>query len=119
MTDPSEALRTALDYHEAWTANDIERAMTHLADDFVCEAPAGPVAGLDRYRQFLGGFAQTVRGVEMIAAFGDEQTALLMYDCRTTRADSVPTAECFTVSAGKIRRTRLIFDRTPFAAPPP
>ena len=41
MTEPSgAALKTALAYHRAWTGGDFERAMSYVADDIVCLAPA-------------------------------------------------------------------------------
>jgi hypothetical protein len=50
----------------------------------------------------------------MIAAFGDEETAMLMYDTETIPAKSAPAAECVTVRDGKIVYNRFIFDRLPF-----
>lgn len=50
----------------------------------------------------------------MIAAFGDDRTALLMYDTETIPAKSAPAAECLTVRGGKIVYNRFVFDRTPF-----
>ena len=50
----------------------------------------------------------------MIAAFGDDSTALLMYDTETIPAKSAPAAECVTVRDGKIVHNRFIFDRLPF-----
>lgn len=35
------ALRVALAYHRAWAAGDFEKAMTQVAPDIVCDAPAG------------------------------------------------------------------------------
>ena len=37
----SPALRTALAYHHAWTSHDLDQAMSYIADDIVCDAPAG------------------------------------------------------------------------------
>ena len=36
----SPALRTALAYHQAWTGHELEKAMSYIADDIVCDAPA-------------------------------------------------------------------------------
>ena len=52
----------------------------------------------------------------MIAAFGDERTALIMYDTQTVPVTSAPAAECVTVAGGKITYSRFIFDRAPFDA---
>ena len=41
----SPALDVALAYHEAWTSHDLEKAMSYIADDIVCDAPAGRLEG--------------------------------------------------------------------------
>jgi len=112
--DRSPALEVALAYYQAWTGKDIEAAMGHLADDVVCDAPAGRLQGVDAYRQFLGPFAQLLLGSELLAAFGDDITAVLVYDTRTPPVASAPGAECLTVRDGKIVHNRFIFDRLPF-----
>ena len=91
MTEsPSPALRVALAYYKAWTGKDIEAAMGHLADDVVCDAPAGRIEGVEAYREFLGPFAQMLLGDELLAAFGDQSKAVLVYDTRTPPVASAP-----------------------------
>jgi ketosteroid isomerase-like protein len=117
MTErPSPALQVALAYYQAWTSKDIDAAMRLLADDVVCDAPAGRLDGVQAYRQFLGPFAQMLLGSELLAAFGDETRAVLVYDTRTPPVASGPGAECLTVRDGKIAHNRFIFDRLPFEA---
>jgi ketosteroid isomerase-like protein len=111
----SSALQIALAHHRAWTGKDIEAAMTYLATDVVLDAPSGRITGIDAYREFLAPFAgQFLIRTEMLAAFGDDSTALLMYDTETIPAKSAPAAECVTVRDGKITYNRFIFDRLPF-----
>ena len=114
--DHGPALEVALAYYRAWTGKDIEAAMGHLAGDVVCDAPAGRLRGVEAYRQFLGPFAQLLLGSELLAAFGDDTTAVLVYDTRTPPVPSGPGAECLTVRDGKIVHNRFIFDRLPFEA---
>ena len=103
MTErPGPALRVALAYYQAWTSKDIDAAMRHLADDVVCDAPAGRIDGVRAYQQFLGPFAQMLLGTELLAAFGDQTRAVLVYDTRTPPVASAPGAECLTVRDGKI-----------------
>jgi hypothetical protein len=64
----------------------------------------------------MGPFVQILKGATMIAAFGDERTALIMYDTQTVPVKSAPGAECVTVTEGKITYSRFIFDRAPFDA---
>jgi ketosteroid isomerase-like protein len=113
MTSP--ALQIALAHHRAWTGKDLEQAMAYIADDVVLDAPPGRITGIQAYRHFLAPFAeQLLIRADLIAAFGDEKTALLMYDTETIPAKSAPAAECVTVRDGKIVHNRFIFDRLPF-----
>ena len=110
------ALRTALAYHHAWTSHDLDTAMSYVADDIVCDAPAGRIEGAEAYRAFMGPFIGILKGATMIAAFGDDKTALIMYDTETVPVRSAPGAECVTVENGKITYSRFVFDRAPFDA---
>jgi len=110
------ALRTALAYHRAWTHNNFDQAMAYIADDIVCRAPAGTLEGADAFRGFMGPFAEMLVEAKLVAAFGDERTALVMYDTATAMVSDAPGAECLTVSDGRITEMRLIFDRVPFDA---
>lgn len=112
----SPALRTWLAYYQAWTGHDIDAAMSYIADDIVCDAPAGRLEGADAYRAFMGPFTQILKSARLLAAFGDETTALAMYDTETVPVPSAPGAECVTVADGKIAYSRFLFDRAPFEA---
>jgi len=113
--EPSAALRVALAYHQAWTAKDLTLALKYVADDIVCDAPAGRIEGREAFRAFLEPFAQTLISASLIAAYGDERRALMMYDTSSPLVASGPGAECLTVELGKITHNRFIFDRLPFA----
>lgn len=113
MTSP--ALQIALSHHRAWTGKDLDAAMAYIADEVVLDAPPGRLLGSEAYRRFLEPFArQLLIRAEIIAAFGDAKTAVLVYDTETIPAKSAPAAECVTVQDGKIVYNRFIFDRAPF-----
>lgn len=112
----STPLQIALAYHEAWTSKNLDEAMTYVADDIVCDAPAGRIEGAAAYRAFMAPFVDMLLATDMIAAFGDDERAVVVYDTRTTLVDSGPGAECVTVNDGKITYSRFIFDRAPFMA---
>ncbi len=61
-------------------------------------------------------FTQLVTRSALIAAFGDDHTAMLMYDAETVPVPDAPGAECLTVVDGTITQIRIIFDRAPFMA---
>ena len=52
----------------------------------------------------------------LFRSFGNDQTALVMYDTHTVPVKSAPGAECVTVKDGKITYSRFVFDRAPFEA---
>ena len=112
----SPALQVALAYHYAWTGHDLDKAMSYIADDIICDAPAGRLVGAFEYREFMGPFVQILTGSELVAAFGDDEKAVVMYDTETVPVKSAPGAECVTVKDGKIIRSLFIFDRAPFDA---
>lgn len=112
MTTP---LDVALAYHRAWTtAHDIAPALAHVADDIVCDAPAGRIEGVAAFREFMGPFAQSLTGSELLGAFGDATHATLMYVARTVPVAEAPGAEWLTVADGRITAMRIVFDRLPF-----
>jgi SnoaL-like protein len=117
MTDSEPtALRVALAYHRAWTGHDFEQAMTYIAPDIVCRAPAGELRGAEAFRGFMGPFAEILVRSELRAAFGDDTQAVVVYDTDTIPVKDAPGAEWVTVSDGQIRTMRIIFDRLPFDA---
>jgi hypothetical protein len=111
---PSAALSTALAYYQAWTGKDLDRAMRYVAEGVVCENPTGRIEGLEAFRQFMTPFAQMLTGSDLLGAYGDAGTAVLVYNPHTTLVADAPSAERFTVRDGRIVHDLLIFDRTPF-----
>jgi len=112
----STALETALAYYRAWTGGDFEHAMTYIAEDIVCQAPSGRLDGAEAFRGFMEPFSRIVTRSNLVAAFGNDTTVVLMYDTDTVPVSDAPGAECLTVKEGKISHMRIIFDRLPFDA---
>ena len=115
MADSSAAREIAIAYYDAWTSKNIDRAMSYFAGDVVCDAPAGRIEGVAAYREFLGPFTEILLDANLIAAYGDDTTAVLVYNTKTVPVPDAPGAECLTVADGKIVYNRFIFDRLPFA----
>ena len=112
----SPALQIALAYYHAWSGRNIDTAMSYIADDIVCDAPTGRLEGTVAFRQSEVGFASILTGSTLIAAFGNDETALLFYNTHTLSVKSIPTAKYFTVKNGKITSIRIVFDQTLFAS---
>jgi hypothetical protein len=77
---------------------------------------AGRLEGTEAFRGFMGPFVQIVTRAHLIAACGDDKTALLMYDADTVPVHDAPATAFVTVTDGKISQMRIIFDRLPFDA---
>ena len=110
----SPALQTALAYHRAWSGHDMDRAMSYVDEDILCLAPAGEIRGAAAFRAFMGPFESIVARTEVVAAFGDDETAVVVYDTDTRPVPDAPGAECVRVRDGRIVWMRIIFDRAPF-----
>jgi SnoaL-like domain len=109
------ALQTALQYYDAWVDRDLDNAMSFVVDDIVCDAPPCLLEGIAMFRKFWNDFTGMCTSVTLVAAFGDDDSAVLLYDVETIPVDSAPVAEYLTVKNGKIISSRLVFDQTPFA----
>lgn len=120
MTDDHNgpALRTALAYHRAWTSGDLDGAMAYVADDVFWRAPGEDITGKDAYRDYLGGFLRVFTGSTDVAAFGDQERALLFYYPHTDITSTAPAAEHLTIRDGQIVENLLVFDRLSYAPPP-
>src|SRR5262245_10253516 len=108
------ALEVSRAYYEAWTTKEFDEALRFIDQSIVCDAPAGRLEGIQEFRGFMEPFTKMLTRAELIAAFGDDSTAVLMYDTDTVLVKSAPGAEFHVVRAGKIAYIRIIFDRLPF-----
>jgi SnoaL-like domain len=108
------ALETALTWFRARTGRDLDTTMSVVADDVVCDAPGVHVEGSQGYREFEASFLSMINGATLIASFGDEDSALLMYDLATVPVPSNITAAHVRVRDGKITAVRIVYDQTPF-----
>jgi ketosteroid isomerase-like protein len=115
VTTLSQPIDIALAYHHAWTSGDLDLAMSYVADDVVCDAPPGRFTGAAALRGFMGPFAGTLTSHDLLAAHGDDSSALIMYDTANRAVPSAPAAELYRVRDGHVVAVRIIFDRLPFA----
>jgi hypothetical protein len=100
-------------YHNAWTKGDVEGARVFLDDDLDFQGSVDTFRRADDFLIGLTMFQKMLRGVTLIQSYFSEGGAALLYDCDTmTPAGVIRTAEFFTVSAGKIKSIRLVFDAT-------
>ena len=113
-TNHSSALQIAMAYFDSWKDRDHATAMKVVADNVVSETPFGTVEGGEALHQGESGFANILKGATLIAAFGDETTALLMYYTHTLPVPSVLSAKHFKVENEKIVEMKAVFDKSLF-----
>lgn len=116
MTDnKGAAVDISVAYYRSWTAGMLDSASSYLAENVICNAPAGELNGRDAVRAFMEPFAASLTGSTLLAAFGADDETLLMYSTGNDAVPSAPGAELHRVQDGQIVEIRIIFDRLPFA----
>lgn len=100
-----------MNYHRAWTSGNIDKAMTYVSDDIVCNAPGVTLDGKHHYREYLAGFAPRLTGIGDIAEFANDNRIALFYYPQTAVTRTAAAAEYFTVENGQIVSSVLVFDR--------
>ncbi|WP_217578067.1 nuclear transport factor 2 family protein [Mesorhizobium sp. GbtcB19] len=111
----SPALHIALAYYDAWRNHDHATAMKVVAEDVVSETPFGSIVGATALHKSESEFAGMLKGATIVASFGDETTALLMYYTHTHPVPSTLSAKYFTVENGKVTAIKALFDKSVFA----
>ena len=84
----SRAVALARAHLEAWTNHDFDTVRGNLAKDVQFFSPAANLVGIDEYMDAPRGLTQFARQVvpgslRIVAARGDEQNALIMYEVST------------------------------------
>jgi ribonuclease BN (tRNA processing enzyme) len=112
----SKAVKIAKTYIEAIASKNVDTIISVSADDVVCTSPIGRIAGTQKFREFQDGFAQMIKKVTVLAAYGDDEQAVIVYSADTHPVPNAVVAELIKVKNGKIASTEVIYDATPFAA---
>jgi SnoaL-like protein len=110
MTENPNPTKIALAYLEAFGRQDLTTAARYVADDITFESPRVTLTGAEPYLAAVGEFAQAVAAVEIIAAFGEGEKAMVLYDMKTGPFGTIRAANYFVVRAGRITSDVLVFD---------
>lgn len=110
------ALAIARAYAEAIANKDVEAIISNSADNVVCVSPIGRIAGTQAFRGFHDGFARMTKKITVLATYGDDEQAVIVYNAETHPVPNSIVAELIKVRNGKIASTDVIYDATPFAA---
>jgi hypothetical protein len=108
-----DAKQVVTNYHNAWTGGNMKTARAYLADDLDFQGSIDTFHQADDFMASLAMFQKMLRGVNLIQSFFSESGGALLYDCDTmSPAGVIRTTEFFTVTGGKIKSIRLVFDAT-------
>lgn len=105
-----DALAVAQRYHRAWSAHDFETAAACLHDDLQTDVPLNEYATKDAWVHALASFGGLVERTDVLAAFGGDGEALLLYDMTTAPFGVLRIAEHFVVRDGRIASIRHVHD---------
>ncbi|MBR0716691.1 nuclear transport factor 2 family protein [Bradyrhizobium liaoningense] len=110
------ALAIARAYVEAIVNKDVEAIISNSSDNVVCISPTGRIAGTEAFRGFHDGFARMIKKITVLATYGDDEQAVIVYNAETHPVPNSIVAELIKVKSGKIASTEVIYDATRFAA---
>jgi hypothetical protein len=110
MGEVTKPLEVALVFTHAWTSHDLNKAGSYVAEDVVFDGPLQQSTGIAPYLEGLTKLSEAVKAFDLIAAFGDDEKALLMYRLHTEPFGILTCAKCLEVRGGKIVKDVLAFD---------
>ncbi len=109
MSNPT-AVDVALAFTKAWTDHDLQTAARFVAEDVVFDGPLGHITTKAAYLEGLAGLSRATTGVKVLAAFGEGDRALIMYELTTAAWGTLRCAKLLTVKDGAITSDTLAFD---------
>ena len=94
-------------YQDAWTSGDLIAAATYLAPDFTFEGAGASFTSTEEFLPFLARFAGRIgRGWRKVAAFGDGDEMLVMYELHGPTGQALPPTVDHSCATGRSRRRR-------------
>lgn len=110
MTTNTAPVDVAVSFIEAFGSGDLDTLAGYLADDIVFESPRIRLTGSQPVLTAMSEFAQVVQGVDIVAALGDQEQAVVVYDMKTAPFGTIRAVDHLVVRHGKIQSDTLVFD---------
>ncbi|EJK79863.1 nuclear transport factor 2 family protein [Agrobacterium sp. SHOUNA12C] len=110
------AAKIARTYIEAMANKDVDAIVKISAEDVVCISPIGTITGMQAFRGFQDGFARMLKKMDVLAVYGDDEQAAIVYQVETHPVPHSIVAELIKIKDGKIASSQVIYDPTPYAA---
>jgi limonene-1,2-epoxide hydrolase len=106
----STALETVLEYFKAWNNKNFKEAANLLSDNIAFEMPINSYGNKNEFMQAVQFIASASTNIKIIAKFGDETEAVLLYDVTLAPIGNLRITEHFKVEKNKIVFIRHIHD---------
>lgn len=103
-------------YHEAWTGENLNRAIELLSPALEVEVPINDYPTKESFAEALAGFSNLVNRVELLSEMSSGNEAMLLYDLEAEQLGTMRVVEHFTVVDGTITRLRQVHDTAPVHA---
>jgi ketosteroid isomerase-like protein len=110
MNEHQTPAEVASTFVEAFGRGDMATVGGLLADDVTFESPRVTLTGAGPVLAAMGEFAQAVTGVSVLAAVGDGERAMIMYDMATAPFGTIRAVDHVVVRDGRIVSDILVFD---------
>lgn len=108
--DSGDALSVARAYHQAWTRSDFQEADGYLSEDLETDVPINTYRSKSDWLDAVRGTRQIASRVHVLAEFGNDDEALLLYDMLLDPIGDLRVAEHFVVAEGRIVKIRHVHD---------
>jgi hypothetical protein len=106
-SDAAEVVRT---FFDAWTGKDFAAGWPLLDDSIVVESPLARYEDAATFKSTLTGLASQVSAVKLLAAMGDGDEAMMLYDLQIEGLGELRVFELSTVAGGKIKHVQQVYD---------
>ncbi|WP_232664908.1 nuclear transport factor 2 family protein [Pseudonocardia sp. TRM90224] len=110
MSGSRQPVDVAVRFIEAFGRGDMETVSACLAQDVVFESPRVSLAGVGPVVAAMAEFAQVVVGVKVVAALGDAEQAVVVYEMATGPFGTIRAVDHVAVRDGRIASDTLVFD---------
>jgi hypothetical protein len=110
MDVSNDALSIARAYHRGWTTKNFDEAIGLLSGELKVEVPINNYPTRESFAKAVAAFGSMTTHVDLLAEFGHDDQAILLYDMDVEGLGRMRVAEHFTIGDGQITRIRQIHD---------
>jgi hypothetical protein len=100
------SLSIARAYHRGWTTKNFDEAIGLLSGELKVEVPINNYPTRESFAKAVAAFGSMTTHVALLAEFGHDDQAMLLYDMDVEGLGRMRVAEHFTIGDGQITRFR-------------